>query len=60
MNNQNKRYFGDWVLYNNHSDAGYYLGAKLIQFICKYIDFNEVISFSIDEVKHYYQSLIEN
>jgi hypothetical protein len=60
MNNQNQRYFGDWVLYNNYSDAGYYLGAKLIQFICKYIDFNEVISFSIDEVKHYYQSFIEN
>lgn len=60
MKNQNQRYFGDWVLYNNYSDAGYYLGAKLIQHICEYIDFNEVISFCIEEVKYYYKSFVEN
>ncbi|MFA6648949.1 MAG: hypothetical protein WCS48_02530 [Candidatus Izemoplasmatales bacterium] len=60
MNDQNQRYFGDWVLYNSYSDAGYYLGAKLIQYIRKYIDFNEIISFSINEVKYFFQSFLKN
>lgn len=55
MNLQNQRYFGDWILYNDYSDAGYYLGAKLIQHICEHVEFEKVILFGIDGVKYYYK-----
>ncbi len=58
MNHQNQRYFGDWILYNKHSDAGYYLGAKLIQHICKHVEFEKVILFGLDEVKYYYKAFV--
>ena len=51
MNHRNHRHFGDWVFYNGYSDAGYYLSAKFVQFICEYVDFNQVISFDIEKVK---------
>ncbi len=57
--NQKQRYFGDWILYNNHLDVGYYLGAKLIQHISKYGEFDKLISFGIEEVKYYYQTFVE-
>lgn len=60
MNHQNQRYFGDWVFYNGYSDAGYYLSAKFVQFICEYVDFNQVISFDIEKVKLYYRLFIAN
>lgn len=60
MNDQNQRYFGDWVFYDKHFDAGYYLGAKLILFICEFIEFDKVISFGIEEVKSFFHSFVEN
>lgn len=60
MNYQNQRYFGDWILYNDYSDAGYYLGAKLIQHICEHIEFEKVVLFGIDEVKYHYKSFIDD
>lgn len=54
MNKSNQRYFGDWVSYNGYSDAGYYLGARFIQFICQYENFMDILSFDIDDVKRYY------
>lgn len=47
----NQRYFGDWVYYHNHSDVGYYLGTKFIQYICKQYVFDEILSFNIDIVE---------
>ena len=51
MTFDNHRYFGDWVYYHNHSDVGYYLGTKFIQYICKQYVFDEILSFNIDIVE---------
>ena len=51
MTFDNQRYFGDWVYYHNHSDVGYYLGTKFIQYICKQYVFDEILSFNIDIVE---------
>ncbi len=45
-----QRYFGDWVNYHGYGDVGYYLGTKYVQHLCERFDFNQLISFSIDEI----------
>lgn len=50
MSRFNQRYFGDWVNYCGYGDVGYYLGTKFVQHLCKKVDFNRLISFSIDEI----------
>ncbi len=50
MTSDNQKYFGDWVFYQNHTDVGYYLGARFIQFICKTRDFDSILDLSIDSI----------
>ncbi|QLY40613.1 hypothetical protein HF295_07050 [Hujiaoplasma nucleasis] len=59
MNSQNQRYFGDWVYYNKHNDAGYYLGAKFVQFILLYETFDHIILFNIEKVKTYFSMFLK-
>ncbi len=54
MTPNNQRYFGDWVTYKGHSDAGYYLGTKFVQFICKTYKFDDILSFGIEDVERLY------
>lgn len=60
MNSQNQRYFGDWVFYHQHSDAGYYLGAKFVRFILEFEEFDKLILFDIEKVKSYYSLFLES
>lgn len=53
MTQNNQRYFGDWVSYHGYPDAGYYLGARLIQFICKYENFMDILDFDLEQIKMY-------
>lgn len=54
MTSNNQRYFGDWVTYKGQSDVGYYLGTKFVQFICKIYNFDDILSFDIEEVERLY------
>ena len=51
MTFDNQRYFGDWVKYSNHSDVGYYLGTKFVQYICKNHKFDDILLFDIKQVE---------
>lgn len=55
---KNQRYFGDWVSYNGYTDAGYYLGARFVQFILKNNTFDEIINFDIEQVKTAFNNFI--
>lgn len=59
MSFENQRYFGDWVFYNGHSDVGYYLGAKFVQFLCAKFQFDEVLSLDINVVEQEYKKFLE-
>lgn len=50
MTDTNQRYFGDWVLYHNQPDVGYYLGSKFIWFLLKQYKLDEIIAFDINDV----------
>lgn len=58
MTFENQRYFGDWVFYENHSDVGYYLGTKFVQFICINKNFNEILSLDIKTVTILYEKFL--
>lgn len=60
INPTNQSYFGDWVRYKGHSDVGYYLGAKFIHYIMKDNEFDDVLSWNIEEVKKAYQEFLKN
>lgn len=55
---ENQKYFGDWVYYNGHSDVGYYLGTKFVQFICNKYKFDDILSFEIDIVEKLYEEFL--
>ncbi len=58
MTPSNQRYFGDWVSYHGHGDVGYYLGCRFVRFALADYDFDEIISFGIDEVKELFQRFL--
>lgn len=65
MTLKNQRYFGDWINYHNHSDVGYYLGARFVQYICSKNKFDDILSFDIDRVlalfnEYYWVSLVDD
>lgn len=55
----NQRYFGDWVKYNGHTDVGYYLGCRFVQFILLTYKLDEVIHFDIDEVARLFEQFVK-
>ena len=55
MTFDNQRYFGDWVYYYNHSDVGYYLGTKFVQYICEKNSFDDILSFEIETIEKLFQ-----
>lgn len=44
-------FFGDWSSFEGKSDVGYYLGAEMIYGALKEYSRNEVLNFSLDDVK---------
>lgn len=54
MRRDNQRWFGDWVRYEGHGDAGYYLGARFVDFICRERGFNDILALEEDEVERLY------
>lgn len=55
-----QRYFGDWVLYNGYSDAGYFLGEKFITYLCKKRRFNDILDLNIEDIKTEYDNFCNN
>lgn len=55
MTNENQRYFGDWVSFEGHGDAGYYLGADFVRFVLETSAFDDAINFDINSVKMYFE-----
>ena len=58
MHGGNQRYFGDWVRWEGYPDAGYYLGARLVRFICRTHDFDEILSATADQADMWLQAYI--
>jgi len=58
MTFDNQRYFGDWVHYKEHCDVGYYLGARFVRFILEKDEFDNIISYDIDEVKNLFLEFV--
>ena len=59
MTFENQRYFGDWVFYRNHSDVGYFLGAKFVRFISGSYPFDEILSFDIGQVRSLFDRFVQ-
>ena len=55
MTNENQRYFGDWVSFEDHGDTGYYLGADFVRFVLETSSFDDAINFDIDLVKRHFE-----
>lgn len=51
MTRDNQRYFGDWVDYKGHSDVGYYLGARFVQWLNKKYRFDDMLSLDIHTIR---------
>lgn len=48
-------FFGDWRLYKNHSDVGYFLGNKFVRFLMQKYDFEEIAGLKMKSVlKEFY------
>jgi len=60
MNPSNQRYFGDWVTYDGFGDAGYYLGAKFIDYLLKKYPFDDLLKMNIDAVSNEFDSFVQN
>jgi len=60
MNPSNQRYFGDWVTYDGFGDAGYYLGAKFIDYLLKNYSFDDLLKMNIDAVSNEFDSFVQN
>ena len=50
MDNQNQRYFGDWVDYCDKGDVGYYLGARFVHYLLESYKFDDLINLNIEKV----------
>ncbi len=55
MTNENQRYFGDWVSFEDHGDTGYYLGADFVRFVLETSSFDDAVNFDIDLVKRHFE-----
>ncbi|MBO4235732.1 MAG: hypothetical protein J5928_04750 [Firmicutes bacterium] len=59
MTSSNQRYFGDWVRFHGYSDVGYYLGAYFVRFLLRNDCFDNLISYSIDDVRKQFKMFSE-
>ena len=53
-----QRYFGDWVEYHSHNDAGYYLGCRFVRYILSMYELDEMICFDMDTVAQLYRQFV--
>ena len=59
MQRENQRWFGDWVSYEGRGDAGYYLGAKFVDFICRERDFDDILALDAETVESLYLLFVQ-
>ena len=59
MTGSNQRYFGDWVSYQGQPDAGYYLGARLVLYVLQTTSFDDLISWTVEEVKDAFRAFLK-
>ncbi len=59
MTRINQRYFGDWVNYCGQGDVGYYLGTKLVHYLCNKYCFDQLINMKINDVYKVYLEFTE-
>ena len=55
MTRENQRYFGDWAFFNGRPDVGYYLGARLVRFAMRQTAFDNLLCWTIDDVKRLFR-----
>ena len=55
MTRENQRYFGDWAFFNGRPDVGYYLGARLVRFAMRQTAFDDLLCWTIDDVKRLFR-----
>ena len=55
MTPNNQCYFGDWVKFHGYGDTGYYLGALFVRYLLRFDSFDNIIRYSLDEVKEKYR-----
>lgn len=58
MRPENQCWFGDWVNYRGHSDVGYYLGCRFVQFAARSIEFDRLISLDISDVRKIWKDFL--
>lgn len=51
MTQETQRYFGDWVRFEDHSDVGYYLGARFVRYLLKNDCFENIINYTFERVQ---------
>ena len=56
----NQRYFGDWVRWEGCADAGYFLGARLVRFVCRTQGFDEILSAEITQVEAWFADYLRS
>lgn len=59
MTQENQRYFGDWVSFEGYKDVGYYLGTLFIRHLLQLDCFDNIIKYSIQEVKNGYDKFMD-
>lgn len=60
MSKINQRYFGDWADYYGRGDVGYYLGTKLVHYLCKKYSFEQLINMKLDDIYDEYLLFVES
>lgn len=58
MTQKNQKYFGDWARWQGHGDAGYYLGARFVQFLLEKWAFNEILSLEFPRLHTLFQEFL--
>ena len=60
MSRISQRYFGDLADYYGRGDVGYYLGTKLVHYLCKKYSFEQLINMKLDDIYDEYLVFIES
>lgn len=60
MSRIDQRYFGDWADYYGRGDVGYYLGTKLVHYLCQKYSFGQLINMKLDDIYDEYLVFVES
>lgn len=52
-------FFGDWCSYNGHSDVGYFLGCRFVQYLMKSYSLKEIAKMRYGKINKEYKTFTE-